>query len=85
MDSKRRALWLPTIAAVLIALGVWMGFTIASSSRRYAPKATISQQPRLNKLDLTLGLIERAYVDSLEGDSLVEELMPELMKMLDPH
>ncbi len=85
MDSKRRALWLPTIAAVLIALGVWMGFTIASSSRRYAPKATISQQPRLNKLDLTLGLIERAYVDSLEGDSLVEELMPELMKLLDPH
>lgn len=85
MDSKRRALWLPTIAAILIALGVWMGFTIASSSRRYAPKATISQQPRLNKLDLTLGLIERAYVDSLEGDSLVEELMPELMKLLDPH
>ena len=85
MDSKRRALWLPTIAAVLIALGVWMGFTIASSSRRYAPKATISQQPRLNKLDLTLGLIERAYVDSLNGDSLVEDLMPELMKLLDPH
>lgn len=85
MDSKRRALWLPTIAAILIALGVWMGFTIASSSRRYAPKATISQQSRLNKLDLTLGLIERAYVDSLEGDSLVEELMPELMKLLDPH
>lgn len=85
MDSKRRALWLPTIAAILIALGVWMGFTIASSSHRYAPKATISQQSRLNKLDLTLGLIERAYVDSLEGDSLVEELMPELMKLLDPH
>lgn len=85
MDNKRRSLWLPTIAAILIALGVWMGFTIASSSRRYAPQATISQQPRLNKLDLTLGLIERAYVDSLEGDSLVEELMPELMKLLDPH
>ena len=87
MNRDKRAILLPIGAAVLLALGVWMGFTIASSSRRYAPRtATPAQtQVRHNKLDLTLGLVQRAYVDSISGDSLVEELMPELMKRLDPH
>ncbi len=87
MNRDKRAILLPIGAAVLLALGVWMGFTISSSSRRYAPRtATTSQtQVRHNKLDLTLGLVQRAYVDSISGDSLVEELMPELMKRLDPH
>ena len=86
MNRTKRAFWLPIGAAVMLALGVWAGFTISSSSRRYAPRTTSPQpQVRHNKLDLTLGLVERAYIDSLSGDSLVEELMPELMKRLDPH
>ena len=86
MNRTKRAFWLPIGAAVMLALGVWAGFTISSSSQRYAPRTTSPQpQVRHNKLDLTLGLVERAYIDSLSGDSLVEELMPELMKRLDPH
>ena len=86
MNRTKRGFWLPIGAAVMLALGVWAGFTISSSSQRYAPRTTSPQpQVRHNKLDLTLGLVERAYIDSLSGDSLVEELMPELMKRLDPH
>ena len=86
MNRTKRAFWLPIGAAVMLALGVWAGFTISSSSQRYAPRTSSPQpQVRHNKLDLTLGLVERAYIDSLSGDSLVEELMPELMKRLDPH
>ncbi len=86
MNRTKRGFWLPIGAAVMLALGVWAGFTISSSSQRYAPRTSSPQpQVRHNKLDLTLGLVERAYIDSLSGDSLVEELMPELMKRLDPH
>ena len=86
MNRTKRGFWLPIGAAVMLALGVWAGFTISSSSQRYAPRTSSPQpQVRHNKLDLPLGLVERAYIDSLSGDSLVEELMPELMKRLDPH
>lgn len=38
-----------------------------------------------NKLIYTLSLIDRAYVDTVNLDSLAEKLMPELVDQLDPH
>ena len=38
-----------------------------------------------NKLDYTLMLIEREYVDDIPSDTIVEHLMPLLMEQLDPH
>ena len=38
-----------------------------------------------NKLTYTLSLIEKSYVDSLPLDSIIEHVMPHLVKELDPH
>ena len=38
-----------------------------------------------NKLTYTLALIEKSYVDSLPLDSIIEHVMPHLIKELDPH
>ncbi len=91
MKSKHFALWIPTIAACALALGVWMGYTIFRGSQRLAPSAakqtTSATVPSraASKLDLTLGLVERIYVEPINKDSIVEALMPRLMEQLDPH
>ena len=91
MKSKHFALWTPTIAACALALGVWMGYTIFRGSQRLAPSAakqtTSATAPSraASKLDLTLGLVERIYVEPINKDSIVEALMPRLMEQLDPH
>lgn len=91
MKSKHFALWMPTIAACALALGVWMGYTIFRGSQRLAPSAakqtTSATAPSraASKLDLTLGLVERIYVEPINKDSIVEALMPRLMEQLDPH
>ena len=38
-----------------------------------------------NKLTYTLSLIEKRYVDSLSLDSIIEHVMPHVIKELDPH
>ena len=38
-----------------------------------------------NKLNYTMSLIGREYVDEIPTDTLVEALMPKLMEQLDPH
>lgn len=91
MKSKHFALWIPTIAACALALGVWMGYTIFRGSQRLAPSAakqttSVTAPSRAaSKLDLTLGLVERIYVEPINKDSIVEALMPRLMEQLDPH
>lgn len=90
IDSKKFALWMPLIAACTLALGVWMGYTIFRGSQRLSP--TAAQQTNASvasraasKIDLTLGLVERIYVEPINRDSIVEALMPRLMEQLDPH
>lgn len=93
MKNKHLALWVPTIAACALMMGVLVGYNIFRFGRAYAP-ATSAQSQRhgsqqglraTNKLDLTLDLVERVYVDPIDRDSIVEALMPRLMEQLDPH
>lgn len=91
MRRDRLTLWLPTLATALLALGVWMGYTISSASHRVAgEKAEIvpSQERRAaagSKVDYTLSLIDKLYLDPVDTDTIVEELMHEIFTSLDPH
>ena len=86
-QNRKSALWIPTIVACALALGVWAGFNISRlAMRAKAPAATAAPISRAaSKIDLTLGLVERVYVDPINKDSIVEALMPRLMEQLDPH
>ena len=85
-QNRKSALWIPIIACTLV-LGVWAGFNISRlAMRAKAPAATAAPISRAaSKIDLTLGLVERVYVDPINKDSIVEALMPRLMEQLDPH
>ena len=86
MKQNRFNLWLPAVATAILALGVWMGYTI--SSARPEPKAEQNISPRnpsASKLDYTLSLVRRHYLDPVDTDTIVERLMHELFAGLDPH
>lgn len=82
--KRKIHLWAPIVCCAMLAVGVWMGTLIHHPSPHSAKGPTAGSLPD-NKIDLTLSLIERAYIDSLSTHDLVESLMPELMQRLDPH
>lgn len=84
MKNNKLTIWLPAVATAILALGVWMGYTISSAR----PKPTSQQSlhtPAASKLDYTLSLIRRHYLDPVDTDTIVERLMHELFVGLDPH
>ncbi|MCC8072431.1 MAG: S41 family peptidase [Bacteroidales bacterium] len=73
---KRPTVWMPLIIATSLVVGLLIGSQFASHS----PSA-----PSLSKLATIMELIEAEYVDDINGDSLIEETIPDLLSKLDPH
>lgn len=68
-------LLIPMVFAVGIAGGLWMG--------KYF--FTTRLDPREQKLHAMLEMIEEQYVDTVDMDSLLEQLYPKMLALLDPH
>ena len=86
MKRDKLTLWLPIVVASVLALGVWMGYTISSARpQNKVTTPTTTPQVRLSKLDYSLSLIDRLYLDPVDTDTIVENLMHEMMASLDPH
>lgn len=79
--------WIPVVVACALVAGAWLGY--ATAPRAAAPKTTTSSPAAAlrgaSKIDLTLSLVDRVYVDSVDRNAIVEALMPRLMEQLDPH
>lgn len=69
-------LWLPVVTALSICLGLWLGAWLTR---------TDPDQQALRKLQRVFGIVEQAYVDPVDFDSLVELTIPEILHNLDPH
>lgn len=89
MTNNKKGLWFPTLAAVMLAVGLWMGLSLGSklphNNNRPTPQEYPSAQRGGSKIDQTLSLIDRFYVDRVDTDSIVENLMHEMLSQLDPH
>lgn len=89
MTNNKKGLWFPTLAAVMLAVGLWMGLSLGSklphNNNRPTPQEYPSAQRGGSKIDQTLSLIDRLYVDRVDTDSIVENLMHEMLSQLDPH
>ena len=77
---------LPTLTVLGLALGFFIG---AALTQKAAAQRIVYQNGRWSieqsKVDRLLQLMEQAYVDSLNLDSITDEVMDELVKKLDPH
>ncbi len=87
-DNKNyNTVLLLSIAGLLgIAIGLFAARSGSNNMNARALAHGISRGTSgVDKLESTLALIDRYYLERVSTDSLVEELMPEVMSMLDPH
>lgn len=77
----------PTVTIVCILLGFLLGNAVsnkANAQRFFIQNGQIYSQPD-SKIDQLLQLMQSAYVDELNMDSITDEVMEEIVKKLDPH
>ena len=76
----------PTITVVAVVLGIAIG---AAISQKASAQRLVYQNGRWSyeqsKIDRLLQLMQTAYVDSLNLDSITDEAMTDLVQKLDPH
>lgn len=75
-NNNRINKWLPLLATVFTVGGMWLGFMLAGGQ---------SPKPSRDKLNKVIEIIENEYVDDIDLDSLVETIIPAMLKGLDPH
>ena len=85
--NKKTKILLPFIVAVALVLGLWIGSV--ASGNRYARISSelirsMGNTPH-DKLSYVMQIIDAAYIDPVNMDTIREALMPELMAQLDPH
>ena len=85
--NKKTKIFLPLIVAVALVLGLWIGSV--ASGNRYARISSelirsMGNTPH-DKLSYVMQIIDAAYIDPVNMDTIREALMPELMAQLDPH
>ncbi|MBZ4676883.1 MAG: peptidase [Anaerophaga sp.] len=84
IKNTSRHIYLPIILAVVLVTGMFVGRITAplgqgDSSRR------LLMYPESGKLQTIINLIDEQYVDSVDTDKLVDNVIPEILEKLDPH
>jgi carboxyl-terminal processing protease len=77
---------LPTLTVIGVAIGIVVGMAISQKANAQRIIYQNGQwQIEESKVDRLLQLMQEAYVDSLNIDSITDEAMTDLVKKLDPH
>lgn len=76
---KNRQAYLPLFLSLALGLGMYLGMRFNYS---LAPEQPASPN---SKLDQVMELIDQAYVDEVDPDSVLDLTLSELMHRLDPH
>ena len=77
---------LPTLTVIGLALGILIGTALTQKANA---QRIVYQNGRWSieqsKVDRLLQLMQEAYVDKIDVDSITDEVMAELVQKLDPH
>ena len=77
---------LPTLTVIAVTLGIVIGMTFSQQANAQRIIYQNGQwQLEQTKVDRLLQLMESAYVDPIDVDSITDEVMTELVQKLDPH
>ncbi len=82
--NRKLTLILPTIVAVSVAVGILFGGTVFKGTPPIPHRGNLVA-PGSGKLNMLLSLIESRYVDTVSMDSITEDVIPFILRELDPH
>lgn len=81
MQKKMYYLW-PTILAVALALGVFLGGKLNFND---SPEKLFTTNSKKDKLNRLIDYIDYEYVDEINTDSIVDVTVNNILEKLDPH
>ncbi len=81
MENNRTAYWIPLVMALCMAIGLYMGNSLAP---KVDPIMTSGEQ-RYQKIQDIIRILDERYVDSLDGQQLFEGMIADMLHSLDPH
>jgi len=80
-NNKQHIIWMSVAGLAMIA-GVWIGYFL---SFRQNPGSAMQEKYRQSKIDNLLDFIRENYVDEVDTDSIVDEVINDILAKLDPH
>ena len=85
MSTKRPPLspFIPLLLAVSLVTGIFIGQEMGGSGPLTVFQ--FAQPSAADKVGQVLDLIDRQYVDSVEKNALVDEVLQDILQRLDPH
>jgi len=81
-NNRKLSTWLPLIVAITLIFGVWLGIKLQNRKLAAILPAQLNSK---SKLDRVIDLIEGNYVDTVNSKKMIEDVIPEVLKQLDPH
>lgn len=76
---------LPLLFAVVLVIGVLIGRTLYVPAKLSTTEKKLFIYPQTDKIQAILNLIDAEYVDTVDLNAIQEEIIPEVLKKLDPH
>lgn len=83
MNNNKYNYLLPLIFAIVLIIGMQLGYRVRGKTEKKMPLFNINKQ--FNKIDEILDFIDVKYVDSVKLQELEDKVSRELMRELDPH
>ena len=77
--------WVKYLIGIILLVAVGIGGYFVGQNNRTIYLIGNKNMSALDKLEATLDLVEKYYVDSVDPVYLVQEMIPTLMAQLDPH
>lgn len=77
-NNKARFVWIPLLLAIAIVGGILIG-------RFFSTQNPFGSRTQYDKIESLLQCIEQEYVDTVNREELIENVMPKILGELDPH
>jgi len=82
MGSKKLQVWLPLMFALMMIIGMYLGFHLRDSS---AGTGSFLRSNRGSSIQEIVDLVRTKYVDNITADSLNDMVIDNVLDHLDPH
>ena len=83
MENKTNTNFIiPTALAVVLAIGLWVGNTLSTNGTTLSASGGAAKHQKLQDI---IDVLDKKYVDTLNGEALFEQTISDMLHKLDPH
>lgn len=82
MPQKKSQIWLPVLFAIVMIVGMSVGFKLRENT---AKAGSLFKTQKATRMDQVMDLIQLKYVDKVSTDTLTDEAITQMLTKLDPH